>query len=901
MHDPLPKPITSFCFIKASDEVRDAIKESDLSLIEWSAGNRDESAPWRNHMGHGGDSRSVMPVVDLDLILSKSSSDKPVASAAAQLATIHLDSGASCLALRLGEGSNPQTVEQLVRELLRLNVPTVLMAPFDLPHLADIRFTNVLGAIVEGALILPNGHRRDYFRALALRNTVTKCANERERRPNFFFGMLDLWDVRPSAAVIKRGDKLARHFGAVFSHRPSHAIFSYEPSPPVPSATIGGFEQLRRGEITELHKAWCLDDIPVAVNEKATDVLSLPTAEIAELLPEIDHLLESFELTPALAAIAAEKPQRIIPPSYVELAPRRTNIWTVSSDMGELSPQGCYPLTSSPSMDDYNAVLDEQVHLKTLRLLQPVKGNEVHRLVQQFKVFAQKSSNRSHLLDALIDGLSQHRITVAKGLDSGFGTPAGDGYFWGVSNTRKGSSSDFVDIFISLRAPNDAATILHTWLAHNGVERSERYMAELEFERNCDENPKLRIPSSISTSLERATNAELLFFLEQLRVTQFNHEFRKPMVELCRHLLIDEAASGQWRRLHSLNTLSGATDIKELFETRLETFARAGARRLPLVENLMKLHEQVHSLVTDALYFGDKRALAILSDALAEAYSPELSDSLGSPDSTDLTRHMGSVDVNADFFALSFFLSLRQAAFEDVYLESTDRCPYFLSQPDQAAVFSELWVLGSQCEIYFGILPRDLGEIVYSTYREYLTKNPPPDEPPQGSDDNIITMYWAVSAGGDQDGKLPAGSYAAPVTTDSKMRHWKKRVQDFGALSIFCFPAILDVVLLSFLGRGLFSTAFMEPAHITASGYAILISLLLAAGITGWAGSVGHYYMPHVSPFFVSCDRLWMMLTNLSPVRLRQHGLLPRPEAFRWIYALICRGRHWLRYLHCDL
>lgn len=803
-------------------------------------------------MGHGGDSRSVMPVVDLDLIISQSSSDKPVASAAAQLATIHLDSGASCLALRLGEGSEPQTVEQLVRELLRLNVPVVLMAPFDLAHLPDIRFTNVLGVIVEGALIVPSGHRRDYFRALALRKIVAKCANERERRPNFFFGMLDLWDARPSAAVIKRGDKLARHFGAIFSHRPSHAIFTHEPSPPVPSATIGGFEQLRRGEITDLHKAWCLDDVPVVVNEKATDVLPLPTAELAKVLPEVDRLLEPFELTPTLAAVASEKPQRVIPPSYIDLAPRRTNIWTVSSDMGELSPQGCYPLTSSPSKDDYAAVLDEQVHLKTLRLLQPIKGNEVHRIVQQFKLFAQKSANRSHLLDALIDGLSQHRITISKGLDSGFGTPTGDGYFWGVSNTRKGSSSGIVDIFISLRTPSDTATILHTWLAHNGVERSERYMAELELERICDENPKLRIPNSISTSLERATNAELLFFLEQLCVTQFSHEFRKPMIELCRHLLIDEAASGQWRRLHSLNTLSGTTDVKELLEIRLETFARAGARRLPLIENLLKLHDQVSSLVTDALYYGDKRALAILSDALAEAYSPESSESSPSSDPAVSTRPLSSVDVNADLFGLLFFLALREAAFEDVYLESTDRCPYFLSQPDQAAVFSELWVLGSQCEIYFGILPRDLGEIVYNMYREYLTKNPPPDEPPRGSDDNIITMYWAVSAGGDQDGKLPAGSYAAPVTTDSKVRHLKKRVQDFGALSIFCFPAILDVVLLSFLGRGLFATAFMDPAHITASGYAILISLLLAAGITGWAGSVGHYYMPHVSFFPLS-------------------------------------------------
>lgn len=780
-----------------------------------------------------------MPVVDLDFIISRgqSLSGKPVDSAALHLATIHLDSGASCLALRLSEASGRQVVDPLVCALLRLNVPVVLVAPFDLTQLKDLNFKNILGVIVESALILPDGTRRDYFRALPLRSIVKKCAKERERRPEFFFGILDLWDVKPSAAIVKRGDKLAKHFGAVFSHRPSHPIAYGEAAPPLPSVTIGGFEQLRRFEITDYHKTWCLEDVPVAVgdDEENTKMSKLPTKAITEVLPEIDDLLEPFELTPTLANIVSEKPRRIFPPSYIDLAPNRSNMWSVSSDNSNLSLHGCYPITSSPSKVDYDAVVDEQVHLKNLRLLQPVKGNEIHRLIQQIGSLAQKSSKRNHLLEALIDGLSQHRISVFKGLDSGFGTPSGDAYFWGVSDTRKGTPPEFVDIFISLKTASDAATVLHTWLAHHGVSRVDRYAVELELERACEENPKLRMPSSITTALERATNAELLFFLEQLRVTQFTHEFRKPIIELCRRLLIDEAASGQWRRLHSLRSLEGTVEMKELLETRLEILARAGATRLPLLENLLKLHDQVESMVNNALYYGDRRSLTIVSDALERVYSPWCAD-------RDMTA-----DVNADFVALLYFHALRKAAFDDVYLESTDRCPYFLCQPDQAAVFSELWVLGSQCEIYFGILPRDLGEIVYKRYMGHLKRHPPPIEPPKEPNETIITMYWSISTAGEQDGKLPAGSYAAPVTSDSKIRHWRKRVQDFGALSIFCLPAIIDVVLLTFIGRGLFATAFMDPTHVAASGYAILVSLLLAAGITGWVGSGGHYYMPHVS------------------------------------------------------
>ncbi|MDA4808064.1 hypothetical protein NY486_19545, partial [Enterobacter hormaechei] len=74
----------------------------------------------------------------------------------------------------------------------------------------------------------------------------------------------------------------------------------------------------------------------------------------------------------------------------------------------------------------------------------------------------------------------------------------------------------------------------------------------------------------------------------------------------------------------------------------------------------------------------------------------------------------------ADLFAVIFFTVLRRAAFEDVYLETTDRCPLFLSQPDQAAVFSELWTLGSQCENYFGLVPRDFGDIIYHRYNKEL-------------------------------------------------------------------------------------------------------------------------------------------------------------------------------------
>lgn len=53
----------------------------------------------------------------------------------------------------------------------------------------------------------------------------------------------------------------------------------------------------------------------------------------------------------------------------------------------------------------------------------------------------------------------------------------------------------------------------------------------------------------------------------------------------------------------------------------------------------------------------------------------------------------------------------------------------------------------------------------------------------------------------------------------------------------------MDVCLLSFVGRGFFLTAFMSDDDRLAASYALLTSLLIAGGITGWTGSVGGYYL----------------------------------------------------------
>ncbi|KAG9748080.1 glycosyltransferase family 4 protein, partial [Aureobasidium melanogenum] len=271
---------------------------------------------------------------------------------------------------------------------------------------------------------------------------------------------------------------------------------------------------------------------------------------------------------------------------------------------------------------------------------------------------------------------------------------------------------------------------------------------------------------------------------------------------------------------------------------RLVQFAKQGARQLPELEKLVELSELLVQKFQDALFATDRPTLSQLSAPLIDAYN-----TIGT------ARPSGS---KLDLYGLIYFCVLRRLAFEDVYLETTDRCPLFLQQRDQAGVFSELWVLGSQCEIYFGIQPRALGEVIYDRYYEYLSLHPPPPASWDGKD--VFTAYsnteariklegHGVMTGSGSPVDLPGQAPGFKLDEPESTKHLVDAASAFGALSIFCFPAMIDVLLLTFVGRGLYLTVFMDPRAIEVANYAILTALLMTGGITGWVGSTGGFYL----------------------------------------------------------
>ncbi|KAK4995664.1 hypothetical protein LTR66_004561 [Elasticomyces elasticus] len=708
--------------------------------------------------------------------------------------------------------------------LCQKQVNVVVMTQPDDPLIEYINFNLVAGVIFLNACVLPNGLRRDFFQAAQLREGIGRCLRQKKTRPDFFMGFFDLWDTRPNAATVKRAQRVADFHSTTIHIRPRTSITRVEYSDHAKEVCLSGFDQLKKPEIIELQRVWTTETKPIACHPSHTSVASmLDTDSLRHLLPSIDSLLQLFPVVSNSDRPTNEASIILDPPSFAVAAPPRPDFWTTSSYGEKLCSLGCYELREAIYMEQYEAVLKTQKHLRRLDMLHKYQESEVEALCKHLEPCG--VTQHFKLLQLLISGLRDGRVAVYKGLDSGFTLPENGGHLWGVSEDLKHAQiAPSTIIYVSQKAVDVPGTILHTYLAHMGIPRLQRFEEELRL-RQCSSGIEVAIPARIESELETSSPGELLFLLQQFRISGLQHPMITAIEGICRRQLIEESSTQSWVEQHSRGYLNGSVSMRTLLKTRLEWYALHGATELPAIDRLLELFTILDEMMSDALFEADRTRLATLSSVLFKAY--------------DWGQQDAYVDTNVDLFALMFFCVLRKLAFEDVYLETTDRCPFFLTQPDQAAVFAELWVLGSQCEIYFNILPRTLGNIVYDKYRSYLRQYPPPANAFNGVD--VFTAYASVESPKLIEELGPR--IGIGIEEEETRPSWRKRLAKFGSLSVFCVPAIVDVLLLTFLGRGLYLTAFMDTLTRTMANYALLTALLITAGVTGWVGSTGGFYL----------------------------------------------------------
>ncbi|KAF4554721.1 Hypothetical protein D9617_3g017890 [Elsinoe fawcettii] len=774
-----------------------------------------------------------------------------------------LHQGFDGLVLLFDDTHKASAINHLLQLLQKNGIPVIFMAETDAFLMDSLNFHYIDGVILQNAHVLRNGQRRDYFKAARLRDQIARVKRQQSTRPEFFLGFLELWNQQPSAATLRRAYKLADFFGAVIEGRPASTSLPDRQKKEMP---LSGFDYLKKMDVVWVQKQWSTEAKIEYAPNKDSNVVKMEVNKINDILPSADKLLASRPLPLDMWSSTDRSSKEISALDYSHMAPRLSDFWNTSSCGATLCPVGCFNLREEVVQDQYDEIIKSQRHLKDLNMLHQVSIVELTAALEALNKIADITSHPV-LLRELRDGLKLGKVRVFKGLDSGFQLPDNGGHFWGVSDETMFGGSTVLDIYLSLKNPMDASTIWHTFLAHNGIPRSIRFLEELHFVKGQSNEYGVEIPKSIKKELEESTEAEMLYLLQQIKLSSLRHPLAEAIKVVCFKLLVDKSSRGHWADIHSKACLDGSISLKTLFQMRLDDLKEKGAQALPDVNNLLTLYNLLDQKIGQCLFECNRSTLNRLLGVLLQTYSTAVDGK--------------AIDCTTDLFSLVFFCAMRKYAFEDVYLETTDRCPLFLSQHDQAGVFAELWVLGSQCQIYFGVLPRTLGEIIYERYRQYLDANPPPVSSFNGKD--VFTAYSNVTPKYKQEGydpmakagkmkELPGDIPGHKLNEpDKEKKSEDDTMHKLGALSIFCFPAVFDVVLLTFLGRGFYLTAFMDREVREMANYAILTSLVMTGGITGWVGSTGGFYLfnyafDNMTHFFVQRFSGAFMLTLVVAV-----------------------------------
>ncbi|KAK5080764.1 hypothetical protein LTR05_008469 [Lithohypha guttulata] len=278
------------------------------------------------------------------------------------------------------------------------------------------------------------------------------------------------------------------------------------------------------------------------------------------------------------------------------------------------------------------------------------------------------------------------------------------------------------------------------------------------------------------------------------------------IIALCQYLLLDAPSMAQLRRQNAFSFMFGETTVEDLISSRISWY-RSQGREHPSATAAFSLFNETVASIENALMKQQSEKLSQLQKVLSIMLQPD------------------SIDAAADLFALAVFCAIRKLAFHEVYLEVLDRNPLPNAQPDQAGCFAEMFALGSRCEAYFDVTPTEFGRILASRYDVYYKQHQPPMR------DDLTTEIPTAYASKQVDLEVNAEADKLPM------------YYQFTFLGMFAFPALVDIVLLTTLGRGLYLSTYMNEDEKFMATTALMISLFLTGGIGTWVASGGSYYL----------------------------------------------------------
>lgn len=495
-----------------------------------------------------------------------------------------------------------------------------------------------------------------------------------------------------------------------------------------------------------------------------------------------------------------------------------TNPFSISPSRNDYTGLGCFQLGLDCTSKDVADLIETQRKVRDLDLLERIKPEELHRFGGQLRALheAQSSSATTpvwsqavkELLDLLTstNGDDNDRLRLYIGLHSGFRTSL-ETQVWGLYDVD--SDMDVLNIYLSGKTQDRIGTVLHTYMSGRGYTRAQCFMAEVALSEKVDRvSETWKLPSRVVQDVEQLTPTEAMLLLQRLVMSKCDEcsDFSAKIRACCEYQLMEIPSLAQLRALNSTAYLRGEVSAEEVIDSRLAWFREQGCW-CPNPLAAIALFTEVDARLPEILMNGESQLLSQLGVVVQTILQKD------------------QIDASADLFALSVFCAFRRVALDEIYLEVLDRNPLPNGHTVQAACFAEMFALGSRCDSFFDMTPKLLGKVISDRYRAYYRKFQPPPREEQFTE--LPTAYASMDIDLDPNG----GQQELPM------------YYRITFLGIFAVPALIDITLLTTVGRGLYLTTFMSDVNKTLATTALMVALLVCGGFGSWISSGGSYYV----------------------------------------------------------
>ena len=694
----------------------------------------------------------------------------------------------------------------------------------------QIDFSLIEGVICRNGTILPNGERRNFYQMANMRRALRAFAKKSSTSGGTYVIMWETVqdDVELDHATVKRSYDWCRYNSALSWIGPQVALKDVRVAEKNAELDepLGALMWLKNEQVLKLLSTWDSNDKVSDPSQTSSDCeITLPKicntqdpaiySSLQDVIPDL-----SEKLFP-VSAVPKPQSEHHLTMDPVQLPSHDRNQLhplSFSSRGDDYTGLGCFQLGLDCSFQDFDEIVETQRRLRELNLLQPIKPEDIrqmagqlHDLFAKYAVmegFDEESHAISDLHHLIAECTDQNHdgLKVYTALHSGLRTSLST-QFWGLHDVD--STTGTMHIYVSAKTPDLVGTILHIYMSSRGFSRAQCFAVENMLYEQTHPSAEKELPPRMKLDIEQLTPAETILLLQRLKRAASSYHASSLLTKMelfCEYQLLEVPSLSQMRSQSSVAYLRGDATPEELIAARIAWYREQGCSH-PDAANAVALFKAVDAQVKKVLRERQGHILSQLQNVLYTILKER------------------PVDASADIFALSVFCAFRKLAVDEVYMEVLDRNPLPNGHSDQAACFAEMFATGSQCGAYFNMTPNVLGKIIADKYHAYYKINQPPQRDDHSTE--LPTAYASKQVDIDPD--------AVPLELPLYYQ--------ITFLGIFAVPALIDILLLTTIGRGLYLTAYMSQDEKLMATTALMISLFLVGAVGTWISSGGSYYL----------------------------------------------------------